>query len=184
MTGFDVTWDASLLLLITRVGRSISLEEVAAYKCNLTATIDTIASGLSFRWLSNARGYEPLANREAHAVYRSIVPKTLAEHGFRTSLLDLYDCEVAVTCVRDVTCRALAHVHHDAEKMMIFDERFGRDNERYFSDENAARRWLLERLRWLPQTQPACRGGTVTAHREARFSDRRGLEVGPRVASG
>jgi hypothetical protein len=145
MTGFDVTWDASLLLLTTRVDRSLSLEEVAEYKYGLAATIDTIASGTSFRWLSDARGYEPLANREAHAVYRSILPKTLAEHGFRTSLLDLYDGEVAVTCVRDVTCRALAHVHHAAEKMTIFNERFGRGNERYFSDENAARRWLLER---------------------------------------
>jgi hypothetical protein len=145
MAGFDVIWDASLLLLTTRIGRSLSLEEVAAYKYNLAAAIDAIASGTSFRWLSNARGYEPLANREAHAVYRSILSKTLAGHGFRTSLLDLHDGDVVVTCVRDVTCRALAHLHHDVEKMTIFNERFGRENERYFSDENAAYLWLLER---------------------------------------
>jgi hypothetical protein len=145
MTGFEVTWDASLVLLTTRVGRSLSLEEVAEYKSTLAATIDAIPAGTSFRWLSDARGYEPLANREAHAVYRAILPKTLTEHGFRTSLLDLYDGEVAVTRFRDVTCRALAHVHHDAEKMAIFNERLGRDTERYLSDEEAARRWLLER---------------------------------------
>jgi hypothetical protein len=36
-------------------------------------------------------------------------------------------------------------VHHDVEKMLVFDERFGRDDERYFSDAAVARRWLLER---------------------------------------
>ena len=112
MTEFDVTWDVDLLLLTTRVRQSLSLEEVAAYEHELTATIDTIASGTSFRWLSNAAGYEPLANREAHAVYRACSADGVGRaRPPRTSLLKptMYDAEVALTCVRDVTCRALAY---------------------------------------------------------------------------
>jgi hypothetical protein len=78
-------------------------------------------------------------------VYRVILPRTLAEHGFRTSLLDLYDGELSITCARGVECVAIAHVHHDAEKMLILDQRFGCNGERYFADPNVARRWLLQR---------------------------------------
>jgi hypothetical protein len=145
MKGFDVMWDAPQALLTTRVRRALSLEEVAEYEDVLARTIGAIAPGTSFLWLSDAMGYEPFADRAAHARYRSILPKMLAEHGFRASLLDLFDAEVVITSARGVICRAIAHVHHDAEKIAIFDERFGRHNERYFSNEEVARMWLLER---------------------------------------
>jgi hypothetical protein len=144
MLAYEVKWDAEGKLLTTRVRRALSIDEVNEYTGTLAGAIAEVPRGTSFRWLSNSTGYEPLANRAAHAVYRSILPKVLAEHGLRTSLLDLYEGEVTVTCARDVTCRAVAHVHHDAEKMAIFNERFGRENERYFSDEDLARGWLLE----------------------------------------
>jgi hypothetical protein len=82
----------------------------------------------------------------AHQEMRSVVPLALAAQGFRTSLLDLYEgTEIRITQTHDVVCRAIAHVHHDAEKMRVYDERFGRPNERYFADEGLALAWLLER---------------------------------------
>jgi hypothetical protein len=144
MPAYEVKWDAEALLLTTRVRRALSIDEVNEYSTTLARALAEVPDGTSFRWLSNSTGYEPLANRAAHAVYRSILPKTLAEHGLRTSLFDLYEADVAVRHERDVTCRTIAHVHHDTEKMKIFDERLGRENERYFSDENSARDWLLE----------------------------------------
>lgn len=144
MPAFEVTWDAASRLLTTRVRRSLSVEEVVEYSGALSRVLAAIPSETSFLWLSNSTGYEALANRAAHDIYRTVVPRTLAEHGFRTSLLDLYEGEVSVTCTRGVTCAAIAHVHQDVEKMLVFDRRFGRDNERYFSDESEGRRWLLD----------------------------------------
>jgi len=142
---FEVAWDAEASLLTTRVRRGLSVDDVAEYGSALSSAIAAIPDGTRFTWLSDATGYEAFANRVAHEAYRVILPRTLAEHGFRTSLLDLYDAELPVTCDRGVACAAIAHVHHDVEKMLIFDQRFGRDDERYFSDANAARRWLPER---------------------------------------
>jgi dienelactone hydrolase len=140
---FEVTWDAEARLLTTRVPRALSVHEVAGYESALERVIAAVPDQTRFVWLSDATGYEALANRAAHEAYRVILPRRLAEHGFRTSLLDLYDAELPTTCARGVACTAVAHVHHDAEKMLIFDQRFGRDAERYFSDASAARRWLL-----------------------------------------
>jgi hypothetical protein len=44
---------------------------------------------------------------------------------------------------RDISCRAIAHVHDDKEKMTMFEERLGRPQERYFGDEAVATAWLL-----------------------------------------
>ena len=145
MTSFEVTWDARARLLTTCVRCALSVDEVTDYDNALSRVIATIPDGTRFIWLSDATGYEALANRAGHEVYRVILPRTLAEHGFRTSLLDLYDGELPITCVRGVECVAIAHIHHDAEKMGIFDERFARDDERYFSEVDVGRRWLLER---------------------------------------
>jgi hypothetical protein len=143
---YEVTWEGQGEFLSTRVRRALSVDEANEYSRVLDMAIARLLPGTGFVWLSNSSGYEPLANRGGHAVYRSILPKVLAEHGLRTSLLDMYEGEVLIEHSFEVTCRAVAHVHHDADKMAIFDGRFGRANERYFSDEDLARDWLLKFL--------------------------------------
>ncbi len=143
MAAYEVSWDESSALLTTRTRSPIDLAEVFRFKRTLVETLARLPTLSSFLWLSSAVGYHPLADRVAHQELRSVVPVTLAAHGVRTSLLDLHEGpEVAVSRTRGVLCRAIAHVHHDAAKMRLLDERFGRPNERYFADEGLAMVWL------------------------------------------
>jgi hypothetical protein len=142
---FEVNWDPARALLTTRVKSPITIDEVVQYKESLGQRIAGIPAGTIFVWLSSAIGYDAFSNRAAHQEMRSVVPLTLAAHGFRTSLLDLFEgTEIRITRTRDVECRAVAHVHQDEEKMRVYDERFGRPNERYFTDESLALAWLLQ----------------------------------------
>jgi hypothetical protein len=143
MPPFDVAWDPGRTLLTTRVRGPLSVEDVIRYRDVLAGAIGRIPPDTTFLWLSDASGYEALANRAAHESLRTILPETLAAHGFRTSLLDLYEGpEVTIERRRGVACLAIAHVHHDIGKMAFFDERFGRANERYFAAEDSALAWL------------------------------------------
>ncbi|HSQ62650.1 MAG TPA: hypothetical protein VLM85_05530 [Polyangiaceae bacterium] len=143
MAAYEVSWDESSALLTTRTRSPIGLADVFRFKETLAETLARVPALTSFLWMSSAVGYHPHADRAAHQELRSVVPATLAAHGVRTSLLDLVeDADVTVSRTRGIVCRAIAHVHHDAGKMLILDERFGRPNERYFSNEALAVAWL------------------------------------------
>lgn len=144
-TPFDVVWDEPRTLLITRVRSPSALMDMTPYRDALRGALAGISPGSSFGWLSSAVGYDPWENRPAHAELRSILLVTLAAHGFRTSLLDLYEgVDLPITRRRGVTCRAIAHVHDSRPRVDASNEQFGRFKEWYFSDEGVALEWLAE----------------------------------------
>ncbi len=146
MASFDVAWDEAGAVLITRLRSPMAATDVTEYRVALDRALALIPSSSTFLWLSTALGYDALGDRAAHQELRAILPLTLAAYGFRTSMLDLYEgANVPITRTRDVACRAIAHVHHDAGKMSAFDEQLGRPNERYFADEGSALSWLAQR---------------------------------------
>jgi hypothetical protein len=120
--------------------------DMTPYRDALRGALAQISSGSTFVWLSSAVGYDVRENRAVHAELRSILLVTLAAHGFRTSLLDLYEgVDLSIRRRRGITCRAIAHVQHPRERVDASNEQFGRPNEWYFSDEGVALEWLAER---------------------------------------
>ena len=138
----DVRWDAADGVLISRLSGTVSVADVGRWKAELRATLAAVPDGGSFRLLSDMSGYAP-AGLEAHKVMRVVIPLLLAAHGFRTGLVDMAGGEEpAVTTTRGIRCVAVAHVHHDAGKMALYQERVGGATERFFTDPGAALAWV------------------------------------------
>ncbi len=96
----------------------------------------------AFTMIVDLRGYE-VRDIAAHKEMRTVIPLTLADYGFRTALLDLFDpVDLPLRPARGSICIAVAHVHHDADKMTLYDDRLGRENERFFTDYATADAWL------------------------------------------
>jgi hypothetical protein len=137
-------WDAAVDVLISRLSGVVSVADVERWKVGLAAAIAAIPDGGSFRLLSDLSGYEP-AGLDAHKAMRTVIPFLLAEHGFRTGLVDIVGAEEPpITTTRGITCMAVAHVHHDAGKMALYQERVGSANESFFTDAVAAQGWLSQ----------------------------------------
>jgi hypothetical protein len=142
MSDITVQWDGSGRLLVARLSGTITDADVLRWAEEIQAALAQIPDGATFKLLSDLFGYEP-AGLEAHKAMRGVVPGALAAHGFRTGLIDMVGApEPAITTTRGVRCVAVAHVHHDANKMALYDERVGRAAERFFSSREAARAWV------------------------------------------
>jgi hypothetical protein len=143
----DVHWDAADGVLISHLAGTVNESDVERWKAELVAAVAAIPDGGSFRLLSDLSGYEP-AGLDAHKAMRTVIPLLLAEHGFRTGLVDIVGAEEpTVTTTRGITCVAVAHVHHDAGKMALYEERVGGATERFFTDSAVALAWVREARR-------------------------------------
>lgn len=76
---------------------------------------------------------------------RNVIPEVLAAHGMRPAFIDLFDekPEMATTLTRGIHCTGFANVHHDRTKMENYERKIAKLNQRFFTDPNAAERWLL-----------------------------------------
>ncbi len=136
------TWDARRKLLVTRLGGDVDLDDVRRWKDALARELDRIDDQTAFKMIVDLRGYE-VRDLAAHKEMRTVIPLTLADYGFRTALLDVFDpVDLPLRQVRGITCIAVAHVHHDADKMTLYDDRLGRENERFFTDYARADAWI------------------------------------------
>ena len=143
---YDVFWTPGHALLTTRLRGRMGVADVSRFEKAVTRALAAIAPATSFVWLSTSIGYDALADRAAHDSLRAIVPRALAAHGLRASMLDLSpQVDYPVASAPRVRCRAVAHVHHDAGKMKALDAQLGRDEERYFASDSAAEAWLMSR---------------------------------------
>ena len=138
----DVHWDAADGVLVSHLSATVGAAEVEHWKAELGVAVAAIPNGNTFRLLSDLPGYEP-ADLEAHKAMRTVIPRLLTEHGFRTGLVDMVGAEEpAVTTTRRVRCVAVAHVHHDAGKMALYQELVGGATERFFTDPAVALAWV------------------------------------------
>ena len=138
----ETGWDAEAATLATRLGGEVSLADVRRWKESLERELARIPDGARFRMIVDLTGYD-VGDLEAHKEMRVVVPLTLAAYGHRTALLDLFDpVDLPIGTTRGITCVAVAHVHHDAEKMRQYDERIARDDERFFTDAASAEAWI------------------------------------------
>ncbi|HET8796652.1 MAG TPA: STAS/SEC14 domain-containing protein [Thermoanaerobaculia bacterium] len=128
-------------IIETQLTGTVTVEDVERWKAALEAEIASLPDGEVFALLVNIHGYEP-ASMEAHKAFRTVVPRTLARHGFRPGFADLLGTGIDVTTERGVTCVAHANVHHDAKKMADYEQKIGRANERFFTRLEDARTWI------------------------------------------
>jgi hypothetical protein len=135
-------WEPDGGILTTRLQGRVTVEEVKGWAALLAEAIGRIPDDTPFKLLVDLCEYEP-AELEAHKAMRMVIPLTLAQHGLRTALLDLFEpVALPLQTVRGVRCTAVAHVHHDESKMGEYERRLGRAKERFFTDAAEAEEWL------------------------------------------
>ena len=136
-------WDPETQILTTRLTGNVTVEDVARWEASLQEALAAIEDGGSFKLLHNLTGYE-LQDMAAHKAMRLIIPRLLADHGMRPAVAGLFpEIEVTVQKKRGITCRAYANVHHDVDKMGEYERTLSNAQQRFFTDPQLARTWLL-----------------------------------------
>lgn len=136
-------WEPQTQLVTTKLAGDVHVDDVARWKASLQAALAQVEENGSFKLLTDLSGYE-LQDMAAHKAMRVIVPQLLAAYGLRAAMLDLFpEAEVTLTVTRGIVCRAYANVHHDTDKMAEYERTLGRANQRFFTNAEEARLWLL-----------------------------------------
>ncbi len=140
------TWYPEKKLLVTHISGDVDKSDIILWEKSLNRSLEEIEPNQTFKIFVNLHGFKAL-NIDAHKRFRNIVPATLAQYGWKVGYLDLFKEEtrgLAVTHTRGIRCVAAAHCHQDASKIGMYETRYGRDNERYFTDPTKANEWIEE----------------------------------------
>ncbi len=138
-------WDDTLSILQTELKGQVTREDVERWKRDLYAELERIPSGRQFRLLLDLDGYEPF-DLQAHQAMRLVIPTLLLHHGMRPAFADLFEetGEIPISMQRNRRCFAFANVHHDEHKMMQYETKIGRSDQKFFTDADKARQWLIQ----------------------------------------
>lgn len=139
-------WDSQQRLLITRIGGHVKIRDIEYWEKTLQDALSNIKEGGVFKILVNLYGFKAV-NFEAHKRFRTIIALTLAQYGWETGYTALFEeasKELKITVTRNIRCAGAAHFHNDEIKIALYEERFSKSTERYFTDQEAARIWITE----------------------------------------
>ena len=140
----ETVWDPAKKLLTTTISGDIEEEDLENWERSLQKALTEIEANSTFRIFVNLHGFTA-ANISVHKKFRNIIPLTLAGYGWKVGYVDLFEEEakaIQYFRTRGITCVGAAHSHHDATKMGLYETRFSRPNEHYFTDPEQAQTWL------------------------------------------
>jgi hypothetical protein len=136
-------WLPEEKLVITQISGQVDIAEIEAWNHSLQEVLCLIEENGKFKIFVNLHGFQA-ANLEAHKRFRTIVPATLANYGWKVGYLDLFDeaANLPLTYTRGISCLAAVHVHQDETKIEKYDSMFGKETERFFTDPALGDRWI------------------------------------------
>lgn len=141
---FGSHWDAAGGVLATHLSGVPTLEQVARWEEGLLGALAE-SGGAPVRILVDLAGYEVAdVPWEVHREQREVLPRLLLALGHRLGYLELFRGAPRVAPGTRARVIAVAHVHHDREKMAHYEAVLGTRNDRYFSDRAAALGWLRD----------------------------------------
>ena len=137
-------YEESSGLLRTRVHSVLSSEDVARWEEELDVATRALPASATFRMLVDIRGYEVSEqDPSVHRRQRLVVPTFLARRGMEVGFFRLFEVENTIAAEPDLArCTAVAHVHHDANKLQLYNERLRTEREAFFTDPAEAEAWL------------------------------------------
>jgi len=130
-------------LIVSELYGDLNASDIEEWEGSLSEALSEIKDNGHFRILVNMFGFKA-TDLDAHKRFRGIIPLTLADYGWKVGYVALFEESKTMTFrnIRGKTCIAAAHVHQDATKMEQYELRFGKANERFFTDPDAARSWI------------------------------------------
>jgi hypothetical protein len=139
---FTCQVDSADNLLVTEVNGALTMDEVRAWRRQLDLLTSRMDQASSFAALVDLSGYEAFdQERQVHQAMREVMPHYLARHGFVVGFWGLYAASPPFQ-EAGPACRAVAHVHHDRDKMDRYNELLRTSTEQFFRDRSAAATWL------------------------------------------
>ncbi|QNA45939.1 hypothetical protein [Lacibacter sediminis] len=135
-------WQSGEKLVVARLSGIVNLEDIQNWKNSLYNVLNLLPDNSSFKMLVDLHGFEA-ENMETHKEYRTIIPLLLADYNYRIGYLDMFpEASVELKQTRGINCIAMANVHHNADKMLDYQTRFGNEHEHYFTESDAALAWI------------------------------------------
>lgn len=136
-------WFPEQKLISTRIGGKVELEDVEKWEKSLMDSLDKIEDNGVFKIFVNLHGFEA-ADLNAHKRFRTIIPQTLSDYGWKVGYVDLFEesKQMSFRNIRGIRCAAAVHVHQDATKIDSYEEKFGKENEHFYTDPFRAAEWI------------------------------------------
>src|SRR5687767_4586175 len=109
----ETTWDPENKLIVTNISGDIQTQDVAVWEHDLRSRLEQIPENSVFKILVNMYGFKAV-DIESHKKFRTIVPLTLAQYGWKVGYLGLFEDEANTMTFenkRGIRCVAAAHVH-------------------------------------------------------------------------
>jgi beta-lactamase class D len=137
-------WYPEKSLVVTHISGDVTKDDIATWEKSLHDTLDRLEPNSSFKIFINLHGFKAI-DIEAHKRFRAIVPSTLANYGWKVGYVDLFEEEgkkLTFSNTRGIQCSAAVHCHQDATKIELYQQRFSRENEHFFTDPVKALQWV------------------------------------------
>ena len=137
-------WYPADQLIITEISGDIEMQDIIRWEETLQEALNQVEDSESLRIFVNLHGFKA-ANLAAHKYFRSIVPLTLADYGWKVGYVAMFPeqaNEMVITRKRNVQCIAAAHCHQDTEKIERYEQLYSSEDEHFFTDPDAALNWI------------------------------------------
>ncbi|MBW0434515.1 hypothetical protein HGB47_12895 [Leptospira yasudae] len=136
-------WDPKQKLVTTKISGKVEIEDVEAWEKSLLDSLAQIPDNGTFKIFINLHGFEA-ANLEAHKRFRSIIPQILSDYGWKVGYVNLFEESKSMRFqnLRGIRCLAAVHVHQDETKIGNYEEKFGKENEHFYTDPIRAKNWI------------------------------------------
>lgn len=137
-------WFPEKALIVTHISGHVTKEDIAAWEKSLLDTLQRLEENSSFKIFINLHGFQA-TDIEAHKRFRAIVPNALANYGWKVGYVDLFEEDakkMTFHTTRGITCSAAVHCHQDVTKIELYEQKFSRENEHFFTDPSRALEWI------------------------------------------
>lgn len=140
----ETNWYPEKRLIVTHISGDLEKSDIEQWEKSFKDTLNQIENNTKFKILVNMYGFEAV-NIEAHKRFRSVIPLTLADYGWKVGYVDLFEEEAKMMKyknTRGIKCIGAAHSHQDETKMNLYETRFSSGREHFFLDPKEARHWI------------------------------------------
>jgi len=139
----NAQWNDKSKIFEVHISGVVNSSEVMNWELKILNEFSRMKKDEKFFFLYDSTNYG-FDTIQTHKYYREIIPGILIQYGCRLSFIS--DAEFNAMHNKEKgesrVCIGVALVHHDAEKMKIYDTTYGSDTERYFNDIDKARKWI------------------------------------------
>lgn len=140
----DTNWYPEQRLIVTHISGDLEKDDIEQWERSFKDALDRIEENTAFKIFVNMHGFKAV-NIDAHKRFRTIIPLTLADYGWKVGYLNLFEDDAKTLTyknTRGIKCVGAAHAHQDETKMALYETRFSSEKERFFVDPEQARQWL------------------------------------------